>query len=281
MTQTILHTASQAPHALLITLVDGTTTFRFCRWDDDVAVGGDTFTSMPSLTYDIEAQGGSAEDAKATITMDSTIAPVPALLSPYVHAVITATLQEVIPGTDASLRNIFKGTFGSVTQNPEGNENVVKIEVHGLKRRLEDAKVGFPALSTCLNILGDSRCQKDISGDILTGTVASVRSQFDNQVVVTLTGSPNMTNARWRRGYVSVNGARSVIRQIIDAGTNPAPTVSLFLREFPPDSWVGETITLTPGCDGNLSTCRTVWNNEVHYMGIGFAMPSRNPVFSE
>lgn len=281
MTQSILHTEPQAKHAFLLTLVSGSTTYRFCRWDDDLTVGANTFTSMPSLTYDLEAQGGSVEDEKATITFDSQVAPMPALLSPYVHALVTATLQEVVPGTDSTIRNIFKGTFGSITQNPEGNENIVKVEINGLKKRLEDAKVGLPALSTCLNVLGDSRCQKDISGDILTGTVVSVRTQWDNQVTLTLSGSPNMTNARWRRGYVSVNGANSVIRQVIDAGTNPAPTVSLFLRDFPPDSWVGQSIELTPGCDGNLSTCRSVWDNEVHYMGIGFAMPSRNPVFSE
>jgi len=276
-----LHTDSQAKHAFLLTLESGTQTFRYCRWDDDVTVGANTFSSMPSLTYDMEAQGGGAEDAKATITFDSQVAPMPAMLSPYAHALVTATFQEVIPGTDASLRNIFKGTFGSITQNPEGNENIVKVEVHSLKKRLEDAKVGLPALSTCLNTLGDSRCQKDISGDILTGTVSSVRTQYDNQITLSLTGSPNMQNARWRRGFVDVGGARSVIRQVLSAGTNPNPIVSLFLRDFPPDSWVGESITLTPGCDGNLSTCRSVWDNEIHFMGIGFAMPSRNPVFSE
>lgn len=281
MTQTALQTASQSPHAVLLTLLSGTATYRFCRWDDDLTVNGDNFTSMPSLTYDMEAQGGGTEDAKTSITMDSTVEPVPSLLSPYVHAPVTAILQEVAPGDDSTLRNLFKGTFGTLRENPQGNENIVKIDVLGLKKRLEEAKVGLPSLTTCLNTLGDARCQKDISGDILTGTVTSVRANYDNAIKIILSGSPNMQNARWRRGYVTVNGASSVIRQVLNQGTNPNPIIDLFLREFPPDSWVGESITLTPGCDGNLSTCRTVWDNEAHYMGIGFAMPSRNPVFSE
>jgi hypothetical protein len=68
---------------------------------------------------------------------------------------------------------------------------------------------------------------------------------------------------------------------VLSPGTNPDPVVELLLREIPPPSWIGETITLTPGCDGNLSTCRTVWDNEARFLGLGFSMPTRNPVFEE
>ena len=279
MTQSILHTASQAPHAMLLTLLSGSLTYRYCRWDSDLTVSGNLFTSMPSLTYDADALGGGTDEEKFSITMDTEAAPVPALLTPYIHAPVTAIIQEVSPGDDTSIRNVFKGTFGNVKQNPSGNGNIAGIEVLGLKRRLQEAVVGLPALTTCANGLGDFRCQKDIASDILTGTVQSVRSKFDNHIEISITGSPSMQNARWRRGFVEIDGARSVIRQVLSAGTNPNPIVELMLRELPPDTWVGLTITLTPGCDGNLSTCRTVWDNEAHFLALGFSMPTRNPVF--
>lgn len=281
MTQSILHTESQAKHAMLLTLLSGSQTYRYCRWDSNLTVGGNSFTSMPTLTYDMEPQGGGVEDAKVQITMDAEADPVAALLSPYAHAPVTAVIQEVSPGDDTSLRNVFKGTFGSVSENPQGNTNIASIEVLGIKKRLGEAVVGLPALTTCINSLGDFRCQKDISLEILTGTVVSVGTLAPNHLVLNLTGSPNMQNARWRRGFVEVGGARVSIRQVYDAGTNPNPRVGLLLREFPPASWVGESIELTPGCDGNLSTCRTVWDNEQNFMGFGFAMPTRNPVFEQ
>lgn len=281
MTQSILHTESQAKHAMLLTLSSGSQTFRYCRWDDNLTVESNTFTSMPSLSYDAEAQSGDVEDAKFSITMDAEADPVPALLTPYAHAPVAAVIQEVSPGDDTSLRNLFKGTFGNVKQNPGGNENIVSIDILGHKKRLGETVVGLPALTTCLNTLGDFRCQKDITADILTGTVQSVRTKSDNHIEISLTGSPNMQNARWRRGYVNVDGAKVIIRQVLSAGVNPNPVVELYLREFPPDSWVSQSVTLTPGCDGNISTCRTVWNNEEHFMGFGFAMPTRNPVFEQ
>ncbi len=281
MTQTILHTESQAKHAMLLTLLSGSMTYRYCRWDGDLTVSGNLFTAMPSLTYDIEAQGGDTEEAKAQITMDAEADPVPALLTPYIHAPVTALIQEVSPGDDTSLRNVYKGTFGTITENPGGNETIAQIDVLGIKRRLNEAVIGLPALTTCINSLGDIRCQVDLTSDILTGTVQSVRRLYDNHIEVSLTGSPDMQNARWRRGYVDVDGGRSIIRQVLSAGTNPSPVVELLLREFPSDLWVGQSIALTPGCDGNLSTCRTVWDNESQFMGFGFAMPTRNPVFEQ
>lgn len=281
MTQSILHTESQAKHALLVTLLAGSSTYRFCRWDNDLTVDGDDFTAMACLSYDADALGGGLDQEKFTLTLDAEVEPLPSLLSPYIHAPVTALIQEVAPGTDASLRNVFKGTFGSIKQNPQGNRNIANVEVLGLKRRLHESVVGLPALTTCVNSLGDFRCQKDISGETLTGTVSTVRRLYDNHIEVTLSGSPVMQNAKWRRGYVDLDGARSVIRQILDAGTNPNPTVGILLRDFAPDAWVGESITLTPGCDGNASTCTTVWDNIEHFNGFGFAMPTRNPVFEQ
>ena len=281
MTQSVLHTASQAPHAMLLTLLSGSLTYRYCRWDSNMTVDGDAFTSMSPLTYEAEGLGGGTDEEKFTLTMDAQADPVPALLSPYIHAPVTAIIQEVSPGDDSSLRNVFKGTIGTVKQNPSGNGNIVSIDVLGLKRRLNEAVVGLPATTTCINSLGDFRCQKDISAEILTGTVQSVRGKYDTHIEISIADSPNMQNARWRRGFVEIDGARSVIRQVLSAGTNPGPVVELLLRELPPDSWVGETITLTPGCDGNLSTCRTIWDNEAHFLALGFAMPTRNPVFEQ
>jgi hypothetical protein len=266
---------------MLLTLLSGSLTYRFCRWDYDLTISGNAFVSMPSLTYELDPIGGGFDDEKAVITMDASVEPVPSLLSPYIHAPVTAIIQEVAPGTDSSLRNVYKGTFGAIRENPAGNENIVRIDVLGLKSRLQEAAVGLPCLTTCINSLGDFRCQKDISAEILTGEVLSTSEKFPNHIEVSIADSPNMQNARWRRGYVDVDGARSVIRQVLSPGTNPDPVVELLLREIPPPSWIGETITLTPGCDGNLSTCRTVWDNEARFLGLGFSMPTRNPVFEE
>jgi hypothetical protein len=44
------------------------------------------------------------------------------------------------------------------------------------------------------------------------------------------------------------------------------------LQREAPSSWLGVTVTATPGCDGLISTCRS-YENEHHFNGLAIRAP--------
>lgn len=68
---------------------------------------------------------------------------------------------------------------------------------------------------------------------------------------------------------------------VVDGGlTWTAESVGRFsLMRQPPAEWAGQALTLVPGCDGNIITCRDVYDNEERFTGYGYATPTRNPLY--
>jgi hypothetical protein len=91
--------------------------------------------------------------------------------------------------------------------------------------------------------------------------------------VVTLTGLTAPGSAGngniYEMGYLKLGDLRMDIR----AWDRATPTV-VHLRERPPAWWLGETVEVHPGCDGQHATCRDRWNHEENFGGFGIRMPN-------
>lgn len=277
MAQTTLETDAAAQHTILVTLVYGATTTRYCRWTSDLTIGGNTYTAAPELEVEFATLKGTAEPEITKMKIARTRSPVNELQALRAHAPIKATISEVVPGEDATLREVFYGRVLKVTTAPNGVSHLVEVEVHGIKSKLV-VKLGMPALTTCLWRFGDDKCGFTLTA--LTGTTMHLfQDKHAERLRVEFSGSPNFDNRLWRGGYVEKDGIRILIKFVRSEGTNPNPTVKLDLADTPPDSWEGASAQFYHGCDKRLQTCRGR-NNESQFSGMGIKLPPYHPVLS-
>jgi len=247
------------------------TVARYARWEDDIVTGGDTFTSHPELDVEIPEQQGGFDEEAAKITTRTTISPLDELVTGHPHAPVTVTIYQYNVTDDAAVI-LFKGKISRVTKNPSGRPSLVRVEAINVKSQVKGVSLGISANTTCSWRFGDAQCQFNVAGEQVTATVdAGSGGTMTLQTSGHSPGSPDFSDARWRRGYVELDGNRIMIRESTGSGDFKLATTI-------PPSWEGETVTLVPGCDKNISTCRDVWDNEEHFGGFGIAIPARNPL---
>ena len=83
-------------------------------------------------------------------------------------------------------------------------------------------------------------------------------------------------NDYWRRGYMEINGLRNGIR-MWDGGAGGTAPYHFQMVDDVPSSWVGETVTLTPGCAKTPEICDSRWSNLEKFGGFGIAIPRHDP----
>lgn len=281
MTQTALETNAANPYAILVTLTWGdANTARYCRWDSDLTVDSDTFTSVPTLAVKMnKPQHGGVDDAPMELKIHASHSPFDKLITLYPHAKVDVLIEEVVPGDDTTRQTIFYGRIAKVSARPSSlSGHLATCEVVGIKAKMK-AILGLQCLTTCAWVLGQSPCGYDLSANTLAGTVNTISTTVPTRLTIDFTGSPDMSNVRWNRGYLQYDGLRISIRKCHDDGSNPNPTVTFDLKQPPPPEWATQDISVVPGCDKKITTCR-IHDQESQFMGAGYSMPGYNPVFA-
>lgn len=275
MTQTDLDKKAANPFVVLVTLSYGETPTerRYVRHSTDVTLGSDTFTAAPTLAVTLKEQHGGTDDDGAEVTIDAGLAPFDNLSSGEPHARVAVKIEEADPDDAGTRRELFYGWIRTVRVAPSGRSRLATATVEGIKSRLKVA-MGVPATTTCAWRFGDARCGVDVAAQREVGTVTALETNGErNRLTVDFgTSTPDLSNSRWRRGYLEVDGLRLMIRKSFNDGR-------FDLVRIPPARWLNAEVTATPGCDKTISTCRSVWDNEEHFGGLGYAMPARNPIF--
>jgi len=201
---------------------------------------------------------------------------------PQKHARIKVKVEEISPG-ETTPRTLFFGDVGKITVSPTGAAALARIQVLGIKARLKLATIGMQALTTCLHTFGQGDCGFSLAAnkEVFTPSGFSIGGA-PNRIRGTITGSPNMANDRWARGYLRYDGVSIGIRAIISEGTNPNPTVDIDLREVPPPSWNAMPVDIFPGCPKTIEACRDAFRNrEEDFLAPGAVMLPYNPSFSD
>jgi uncharacterized phage protein (TIGR02218 family) len=193
------------------------------------------------------------------------------LLSPlnemvgHAHSEVTIWISECDPRDIAgTYRKAFMGTVRKITKNPRGATGLVAFEVAGHRYRIA-IPLGLLCDAQCSWAFGDRTCQVDLSPIRQTGTITAINGR-----VITVSGISSTVARYWLFGYATLENLNLAVVEYTTGH-------DLTLSRVPPVSWLGATLTFTPGCDKSLKTCRNRWNNEVHFGGFGIAIPAYNP----
>jgi len=283
MSQQSLEIKASAEYTILCTLTyggdpDGITVKRYVRWTDDLAVGGELYSSMPSLDFTPSEQHGGTSDNAAKLEMSANAEPFDRMVLGYRHSTVKVQVDQINPRTLDSRRNLYTGNVALITKNPSGRAGLVRATLAGLKSRIADVKLSLAMTTTCQNEFGTDTMACRVPTEALwrrEGSVTSIGDPSPNTVELDLTGITTplleLANDRYRRGWVQVEGLKILIKRSLEDGR-------FELFSLPPPYWVGQNCIVNPGCDLRLETCR-LWRNEENFNGLGIKVPARNPIY--
>lgn len=144
-------------------------------------------------------------------------------------------------------------------------------ELRGLAQILQQV-VGRIHQRRCDADVGDDRCGVDLYPLTVYGVVTSVASRQS----FTLSGTAAVDN-HFNHGLVTWTTGANVKFPMEVKRYGASPTeIDLFLP-MPFDIAVGDTFSVYPGCDKNLSTCLAKFNNVVNFRGFPH-MPGRDQI---
>ena len=157
----------------------------------------------------------------------------------------------------------FAGTIGEITRAAGG----FQAELRGLTDALNQPQ-GRTYLTSCSAVLGDARCQVDLTGPAFSVTL-SVNTVTDSQVYCfeNLQGF----NERWFEGGVlevvsgDGHGLRGVIK--LDQTVDSERKVTLW-QPIRADVAAGDQVRLIAGCDRRGETCREKFSNLLNFQGF-------------
>jgi uncharacterized phage protein (TIGR02218 family) len=210
------------------------------------ATGSYSSTTIKS-TSDLSVDNLSLESVleSASITEEDLLA------GKYDYAAVEIFLVNYADLTQGTLR-LRSGTLGEVTTDGPR----FTTELRGITQRLQQV-IGRTYGKRCDADLFDSRCTVNPAGYTVNGTVSS----FSSKSVFVGSAEPIRPGGKqtWTSGLN--NGLPMEIKSISGS------TITLF-QAMPYAIANGDAYTALAGCDKNLSTCKSPYNNVVNFQGF-------------
>lgn len=169
----------------------------------------------------------------------------------------------LVDWTEPALRVLLaKGTMGEVKR--EGL--AFTAEVRGLSQRLGEES-GRLYTATCSADLGDARCKIDLDQPAYRGegmvTAVSATAAF------TASGLDAYADGWFAAGKLTfVMGANAGLSVEVKAHVNDGIVSLTLWQQMPQPIAVGDTFTVTAGCDKRFTTCHDRFNNVVNFRGF-------------
>ena len=235
---------------------DGATRY-FTSHDRDVVVDGNTYEAADSMSV-------SAVSSQAGLTVDNlefegilsaaAITEEDILSGRYDHAEISIFMVNYADSVMGKL-HLKTGWLGEVTL--QGGQFIA--EMRGLTSRLQQA-IGEVYTSGCRATLGDGRCKVSLASYTFTGSVTATEASFafkDN--------SKMQANGYFAGGVVKfTSGANNGLS--MEVRDFSAGRFNLFLP-MPSAIVLGDSFTVSAGCDKQVDTCISRFNNAVNFRG--------------
>lgn len=240
------------------------TVFGFTKHDADVAVGGVTYLAATGFLPSANSQNAAlaVDNMEAVTFLDSetiTEADVQAGLFDYAGLdVFQVNYADVTMGVVYLAKN---WTLGEA----QIHDHTVTCEVRGLAARLAQNTVEVTS-PDCRATLGDSRCGVDVAGSYtVTGTVTSVddRYVFYDTGRTEPVGTFNYGVVTWTSGDNS--GFEMEVRNYFLSNHS----FTLF-QPMPYDIAIGDTYSVTYGCNRTAAVCKATFSNFVNFRGEPF-----------
>lgn len=236
-----------------ITRRDGVTK-AFTDHDRDLVVSGTTYVAAAGYSASaIESSADFAADnlEAEVVFSDAGITESDLIAGLYDFAAVEILLVNWSSPADGGMI-LRRGTLGEVTLK----NGRASAELRGLLQQLQQT-VGRIYGRRCDADLGDARCGVTLASFTVTGTVSSVTTAREVFVVST---PPSRAEGKltWTSG--ANNGLSMEVRALSGS------TITLALP-MPYDIAAGDAYSVYAGCDKNLSTCKTVFDNVVNFRG--------------
>lgn len=257
------------PNGLQEKLDSGATTLCRC-WrltrNDGIVMGftdHDQPLSFDSMTFQADSGFGASQlEASLGLRVD-TVELVGALSSARITEadIIKGLYDEasmtiwLVDWQDVSLRVVqFKGTIGKVSRGVQTQE--FTAELMGVSSKLNET-TGRAFMKTCDAELGDARC-----GFSLTPVMGSVTSvETASRIGSDVSGDFTRGILTWVTGANA--GAKVRVREHKDG-------VLTLWQDAPLAVAVGDTFSVTQGCDKQFATCRDRFGNHLNFQGFPY-----------
>ena len=140
-------------------------------------------------------------------------------------------------------------------------------EVRGLTQRLSQT-IGELFSPSCRATFGDSRCKINAGAYTVTGAITAVSSnqQFVDVTRTEASGTYDFGKISFTSG--ANNGISMEVKEFINNGTGGGQITLVLPLSY--SVAVGDTYSLTRGCDKTLATCTNSYNNVVNFRGEPF-----------
>lgn len=153
-----------------------------------------------------------------------------------------------------SIYILRKGTLGQVSHG----RFQFQAEIRGMMEPFQQ-QAGLVTQKTCRQTLGDTKCKVSLTSYSFTGAITGVNA--DGTFTTNLTQANNFFDY----GLITFtsgdnDGKGYEIKEYLNTGGK----VDTFLPTFLPVA-IGDTFSIVAGCDGNLSTCKTRFNNVINF----------------
>ena len=148
-----------------------------------------------------------------------------------------------------------RGTIGRISHGKNG----FQAEVRGLLEAFQQA-AGLAYQKQCRAQFGDSQCGLNKAAYTFTGTVTSISQDGSF--------STNLTQEDDYFSYGVIRFERTGEEMEVKKYSQTGGGISLFLPVL--SFAVGDTFSVSAGCDGNFSTCKTRFSNVFNFRGEPF-----------
>jgi len=246
---------------------------RYTDWDQPIL----GYTSEPRMALSIPENEGTFDRRELRIILpidDFTGTAVSGSPHSPIFVIVEEATQGLFSGDQNSQKVLYRGRVVRTIKNFQGRANSAAFFCLPQKSRL-DVTLGLPCNHHCAWTLFKGGCgASQISFQELT----EIDSVDGNEVTITdlaITVPGGSDATYWKRGYLSKDGLRIHIRDY-DGSVDPS---KLYTSRKVPDSWVGGTndVLAVPGCTKSIEVCRSRYNQEETFLGLGYKIPPYQP----
>lgn len=257
----------------------------FTNWNGGWTDGSNTATVVPSITARLADRDGGITEREfevdfefgedSTGFLDKLVSGEP---QAAVRMVAYLGLVPFGPGQTETEELVNLGTYflTRAVKNRDRQFNRCMLGFLDHRGRL-NIPLGITCTPACAWTLGDKTCGVDVAAAEETGTVQSITGKALKLTTGTdaaVVGSKPSTTY-WQRGFITFESLSIGIR--VWASTQVDPYTFQLVHDIPA-GWLGEDVTLTPGCDKTPGTCEDLWNNLDRIGCFGIAIPRWHPV---
>lgn len=238
----------------------------YAIWDSDIVIGSSLYVAEPRIKVDLPKIDGTAGEQTFIITVPRIGDFARYGLGEAVPP-MWINIDEVDPSDPDTRRRIYRAQVQIASSNPAGRPNQIELTMAGFKNVLGNIALGLRCVESCVWAFGDRQCCIDLTDKTFEAAVVSIDGL---DVVLGFESGVSLNSSRWGNGTLEYQGLRIRIRS--NSGSH------FVTSRQAPASWVGLTVTAINGCDKTIATCRNPWGNEARFGGIGYEMPSYNPI---